>query len=72
MPFVFLPVIWLSWGIAYPVTGIALGGFDVLTLRVLVQLLGALALLLQVKLPGSRSRSSARRGPTSSSPRCFT
>lgn len=52
MPFVFLPVIWLSWGIAYPVTGIALGGFDVLTLRVLVQLLGALALLLQVKLAG--------------------
>jgi drug/metabolite transporter (DMT)-like permease len=52
MPFIFLPVIWLRWGIAYPVTGIALGGFDVLTLRVLVQLLGALTLLLQVKLAG--------------------
>lgn len=52
MPFILLPVVWLSWGIAYPVTGVALGGFDVLTLRVLVQLLGALALLLQVKLAG--------------------
>src|SRR6185312_748297 len=52
MPFVLLPVVWLSWGIAYPVTGVALGGFDVLTLRVLVQLLGAAALLLQVKLAG--------------------
>ena len=50
MPFIFLPVIWLSWGIAYPVTGIALSGFDVLTLRVLVQLLGAAALLVQAKL----------------------
>jgi drug/metabolite transporter (DMT)-like permease len=48
MAFILLPVIWLSWGIAYPVTGIALAGFDVLTLRVLVPVIGGAALALQV------------------------
>ena len=52
MAFLLLPVTWLSWGIAYPVTGIALGGFDVLTLRVLVQVLGAAALGGQGMLSG--------------------
>jgi drug/metabolite transporter (DMT)-like permease len=52
MPFLLLLVTWLSWGVAYPVTGIALGGFDVLTLRVLVQLLGAAAIAMQIKLTG--------------------
>jgi drug/metabolite transporter (DMT)-like permease len=47
MAFVLLPVIWLGWGVAYPITGIALGGFDVLTLRVLVQAIGGAALALQ-------------------------
>jgi hypothetical protein len=46
MPFLLLLVTWLSWGVAYPVTGIALGGFDVVTLRVLVQLLGAAAIAI--------------------------
>jgi drug/metabolite transporter (DMT)-like permease len=52
MAFLLLPVTWLSWGVAYPVTGIALGGFDVLTLRVLVQALGAAALAGQGTLSG--------------------
>lgn len=52
MPFLLLPITWLSWGVAYPVTGIALGGFDVLTLRVLVQVLGAAALGGQGLLSG--------------------
>lgn len=52
MAFLLLPVTWLSWGVAYPVTGIALGGFDVLTLRVLVQALGAAALAGQGTMSG--------------------
>jgi hypothetical protein len=52
MAFLLLPVTWLSWGVAYPVTGIALCGFDVLTLRVLVQALGAAALAGQGTLSG--------------------
>jgi drug/metabolite transporter (DMT)-like permease len=52
MAFLLLPVTWFSWGVAYPVTGIALGGFDVLTLRVLVQVLGATALGAQGMLSG--------------------
>ena len=52
MPFLLLLVTWFSWGVAYPVTGIALGGFDVVTLRVLVQLLGAAAIAMQIKLTG--------------------
>jgi drug/metabolite transporter (DMT)-like permease len=38
----------LSWGISYPITAIASGGFDVLTLRSLIQSLGAGAMLLQI------------------------
>ncbi|HXP04964.1 MAG TPA: DMT family transporter [Stellaceae bacterium] len=52
MAFLLLPVTWFSWGVAYPVTGIALGGFDILTLRVLVQILGAAALGGQGMLSG--------------------
>lgn len=52
MAFLLLPVTWFSWGVAYPLTGIALGGFDVLTLRVLVQVLGAAALAGQGMLSG--------------------
>jgi drug/metabolite transporter (DMT)-like permease len=48
MAFVFLCTVWLTWGLSYPLTAIALAGFDVFTLRTSVQLVGAAALLLQV------------------------
>ena len=47
MPFVLLASIGLIWGISYPITAVALRGFDVLTLRCLIQMLGAGAMLLQ-------------------------
>jgi drug/metabolite transporter (DMT)-like permease len=50
MPFLLLSVVFVIWGISYPITAIALGGFDVLTNRCLVQLFGAAALLAQAAL----------------------
>ena len=47
---ILLCVVWLSWGLSYPATAVALRGFDVVTCRVLVQALGAGALLLQAVL----------------------
>lgn len=50
MPFVLLAIVWVCWGVSYPATAIALRGFDVLTCRVLVQGIGAGALLAQAIL----------------------
>ena len=47
MPFILLACVGLIWGISYPITAAALKGFDVLTLRCLIQTLGASAMLLQ-------------------------
>ena len=47
MPFVLLGCVGLIWGISYPITAAALHGFDVLTLRCLIQTLGACAMLAQ-------------------------
>ncbi len=47
MPFVLLGSVGLIWGISYPITAVALTGFDVLTLRCLIQTLGACAMLVQ-------------------------
>ncbi len=52
MAFVLLCIVWLSWGISYPITAIALAGFDVLTLRSAVQIVGAAALLVQAAAAG--------------------
>jgi hypothetical protein len=50
VPFVLLAIVWFCWGLSYPATAIALRGFDVVTCRVAVQVLGAGALLLQAIL----------------------
>lgn len=50
--FLLLVLVWLIWGVSYPLTAIALQGFDVMTLRCLVQLLGAGALFLHAALRG--------------------
>ena len=47
MPFILLGIVGLVWGVSYPITAVALGGFDVLTLRCLIQTLGACAMLVQ-------------------------
>jgi drug/metabolite transporter (DMT)-like permease len=47
MPFMLLGSVGLIWGISYPITAVALTGFDVLTLRCLIQTLGACTMLLQ-------------------------
>jgi drug/metabolite transporter (DMT)-like permease len=47
MPFVLLGFVGLIWGISYPITAVALTGFDILTLRCLIQTLGACAMLVQ-------------------------
>jgi drug/metabolite transporter (DMT)-like permease len=47
MPFILLGCVGLIWGISYPITAVALAGFDVLTLRCLVQMLGACTMLVQ-------------------------
>lgn len=52
MPFILLGCVGLIWGISYPITAVALAGFDVLTLRCLIQLLGAGAMLLQAMALG--------------------
>jgi drug/metabolite transporter (DMT)-like permease len=41
-----LVLVWLIWGVSYPVTAIALKGFDVMSVRCFVQLLGAGVLFL--------------------------
>lgn len=46
MSFILLGCVGLIWGISYPITALALGGFDVLSLRVLIQTLGAAALFV--------------------------
>ncbi len=69
MPFVLLGCVGLIWGVSYPITAVALTGFDVLTLRCLIQALGASAMLVQAMALAGISRSSAKRGRTSSSPR---
>ncbi len=48
MPFILLSCVGLIWGISYPITAEALGGFDVLTMRCLIQTFGACAMLIQV------------------------
>ena len=50
MAFVLLAIVWLCWGVSYPLTAVALRGFDIVTCRVVVQVLGAGALLLQAML----------------------
>ena len=54
MAFILLCIIWLSWGISYPLTAIALTGFDVMTLRTAVQIVGAAALFVQAAAAGRR------------------
>ena len=48
MAFLLLGSVGLIWGISYPITAAALNGFDVLSLRVLIQVLGGLAMLAQI------------------------
>jgi drug/metabolite transporter (DMT)-like permease len=48
MALLLLGCVGLIWGISYPITAVALGGFDVLTLRSLIQSLGAGAMLIQI------------------------
>jgi len=48
MAFVLLGCVGLIWGISYPITAAALDGFDVLTLRCLIQTFGAGAMLVQI------------------------
>lgn len=50
VPFVLLVIVWVCWGLSYPATAVALSGFDVITCRVLVQAIGAGALLAQAIL----------------------
>jgi drug/metabolite transporter (DMT)-like permease len=50
--FLLLLVTWLGWGIAYPVTGVAFQAFDIMTLRCVVQTIGALMLLGQATIAG--------------------
>ena len=50
MPGLLLSVGFVIWGVSYPITAIALDGFDVLTSRCLVQILGAAAMLLQAMI----------------------
>src|SRR4051794_31598436 len=52
VPFVLLCVVWLTWGVSYPITAIALAGFDVMSLRLAAQFLGASVLLLQAASAG--------------------
>jgi drug/metabolite transporter (DMT)-like permease len=47
MAFILLGCVGLIWGLSYPITALALRGFDILTLRSLIQLLGACAMLGQ-------------------------
>ncbi len=47
MAFILLGCVGLIWGISYPITALALRGLDILTLRSLIQLLGACAMLAQ-------------------------
>src|SRR5215472_12674153 len=47
MPFILLGCVGLIWGISYPITAVALTGFDVVSLRCLIQTLGAGAMLVQ-------------------------
>lgn len=47
MAFGLLTIVWLCWGTSYPATAVALRGFDVVTCRLGVQMLGAGALLVQ-------------------------
>jgi len=56
MAFLFLCTVWLTWGISYPLTAIALVGFDVFTLRASVQVIGAVALMLQALAARRRFR----------------
>lgn len=56
MAFLLLCVVWVIWGISYPLTAIALAGFDVFTLRTSVQLVGAAALLAQALASGAALR----------------
>ena len=44
--FALLVFIWLIWGTSYPVTAVALKGFDVMTVRCLVQFMGMAMLFL--------------------------
>lgn len=46
MALLLLFVVWVTWGLSYPITAFALQGFDVMTTRSLAQILGCVALLL--------------------------
>src|SRR5262249_9768116 len=46
MNYALLVVVWLSWGLSYPLMAIALEGFDVWTCRTIIMLLGGSGLLL--------------------------
>jgi drug/metabolite transporter (DMT)-like permease len=54
MAVILLGFVGLVWGVSYPLTAMALDGFDVLTLRCLTQLFGAGALLLWAAARGRR------------------
>ncbi|MBV9828461.1 MAG: EamA family transporter [Alphaproteobacteria bacterium] len=56
MPFLLLCVVWITWGVSYPLTAIALAGLDVFTLRTSVQIVGAAALLAQALVSGASLR----------------
>lgn len=56
MPLLLMLVTWLGWGLAYPLTGIALQGLDIVSLRCIVQTIGAAVLVLQAVLAGHSLR----------------
>ena len=51
--YLLLPVVWLSWGFAYPITDVAFREFDVWTSRVLIIVLGAVIMLAVAMLRGA-------------------
>jgi drug/metabolite transporter (DMT)-like permease len=56
MNYALLVVVWLSWGLSYPIMAVALQGFDVWTCRAIIMVLGGTALLLLAVARGKSLR----------------
>jgi drug/metabolite transporter (DMT)-like permease len=56
MNYALLPIVWLSWGLSYPATAVALAGFDAWSCRCLVMLTGGGVLLVGAALAGRSLR----------------
>jgi drug/metabolite transporter (DMT)-like permease len=54
MALLLLMLVWVIWGLSYPITAFALTGFDVMTIRCLAQLLGCSSLLFHALWRGHR------------------